>query len=133
MKNREFAVERMDRIASKIYYSIGEVSDLTGLEPHVLRYWESQFDSLNIKKNRAGNRVFVRKDIDLVFLLKHLLYERKFSIKGARLEIADLGGKPTKRSKSLSAQDEYPLTKIWEGLRELREVFDTNTSADESK
>ena len=67
-------------IAKKEYYSIGDVCELTGLKPHVLRYWESQFDLLQLAKNRAGNRVFRPKEIELVLLIKHLLYEKKFTI-----------------------------------------------------
>jgi len=70
-------------IAKKVYYSIGEVCDLTGLKPHVLRYWETQFDVLSPTKNRAGNRVYRSKDIELVLLVKHLLYEQKYTIEGA--------------------------------------------------
>ncbi|NNK64468.1 MAG: MerR family transcriptional regulator, partial [Gemmatimonadetes bacterium] len=71
-------------IAKKAYYSIGEACDITGLKPHVLRYWESQFKVLSPTKNRAGNRVFRPKDIELVILVKKLLYEEKYTIEGAR-------------------------------------------------
>lgn len=71
-------------IAKKAYYSIGEVCDLTGLKPHVLRYWETQFDVLSPTKNRAGNRVFRPKEIELILLVKHLLYGEKYTIEGAR-------------------------------------------------
>jgi len=71
-------------IAKKAYYSIGEVCDLTGLKPHVLRYWETQFEVLSPTKNRAGNRVFRPKEIELVLLVKHLLYDEKYTIEGAK-------------------------------------------------
>ena len=77
-------------IAKKVYYSIGEVCDLTGLKPHVLRYWETQFEVLNPTKNRAGNRVYRSKDIELVLLVKHLLYEQKYTIEGANLRLNDM-------------------------------------------
>ena len=77
-------------IAKKAYYSIGEVCDLTGLKPHVLRYWETQFDVLNPTKNRAGNRVFRPKEIELVLLVKHLLYEEKYTIQGARRRLQEM-------------------------------------------
>jgi DNA-binding transcriptional MerR regulator len=77
-------------IAKKAYYSIGEVCDLTGLKPHVLRYWETQFDVLNPTKNRAGNRVFRPKEIELVLLVKHLLYEEKYTIEGARKRLQEM-------------------------------------------
>jgi DNA-binding transcriptional MerR regulator len=77
-------------IAKKAYYSIGDVCDLTGLKPHVLRYWETQFEVLRPTKNRAGNRVFKPKDVELVLLVKHLLYEKRFTIDGARQKLKDI-------------------------------------------
>ena len=77
-------------IAKKVYYSIGEVCDLTGLKPHVLRYWETQFDVLNPTKNRAGNRVFRSKEIELILLVKHLLYEEKYTIEGANKRLLEM-------------------------------------------
>ena len=81
---------RQEPIAPRVYYSIGDVCDLTGLKPHVLRYWESQFEVMNPTKNRAGNRVYRPKDIDLVFLVKRLLYEEKYTIEGARQRLLEL-------------------------------------------
>jgi len=72
----------------KLYYSIGEVSQITELKPYVLRYWETEFKSLNPPKNRAGNRTYRQKDIDLILRIKDLLYNRKFTIDGARSQIA---------------------------------------------
>lgn len=69
------------------FFSIGEVCELTDLKPHVLRYWESQFKFLNPAKNRSGNRVYQRKEIELILLVKHLLYVDKYTIDGARLKI----------------------------------------------
>jgi DNA-binding transcriptional MerR regulator len=69
------------------YFSIGDVCDLTDLKPHVLRYWESQFKFLSPAKNRSGNRVYQRKEIELILLVKHLLYVDKYTIEGARLKL----------------------------------------------
>ena len=77
-------------IAKKAYYSIGEVCDLTGLKPHVLRYWETQFEVLSPTKNRAGNRVFRPKEIELILLVKHLLYEEKYTIEGAGKRLLEM-------------------------------------------
>ncbi len=66
------------------FFSIGEVCSLTDLKPHVLRYWESQFRFLNPAKNRSGNRVYQRREIELIMLVKHLLYTEKYTIEGAR-------------------------------------------------
>jgi DNA-binding transcriptional MerR regulator len=69
------------------FFSIGEVCELTGLKPHVLRYWESQFKFLHPAKNRSGNRVYQRREVELVLLVKHLLYEEKYTIEGARQKV----------------------------------------------
>ena len=69
------------------FFSIGEVCALTDLKPHVLRYWESQFRFLNPAKNRSGNRVYQRKEIELIMLVKHLLYTEKYTIDGARQKV----------------------------------------------
>jgi DNA-binding transcriptional MerR regulator len=69
------------------FFSIGEVCDLTGLKPHVLRYWESQFRFLSPAKNRSGNRVYQRREVELIMLVKHLLYSEKYTIEGARQKV----------------------------------------------
>jgi len=69
------------------FFSIGEVCEITDLKPHVLRYWESQFRFLNPAKNRSGNRVYQRKEIELILLVKHLLYTEKYTIDGARQKV----------------------------------------------
>ena len=69
------------------FFSIGEVCALTDLKPHVLRYWESQFRFLNPAKNRAGNRVYRSREVELIMLVKHLLYTEKYTIEGARQKI----------------------------------------------
>ncbi len=71
------------------FFSIGEVCELTGLKPHVLRYWESQFRFLNPAKNRSGNRVYQRREVELIMLVKHLLYDEKYTIEGARQKVDD--------------------------------------------
>ena len=68
----------------KLYYSIGEVSTLTKLKPYVLRYWETEFSQLKHPKNRAGNRTYRQKDIEIILKIKDLLYNKKFTIDGAR-------------------------------------------------
>ena len=72
------------RDIKKLYYSISEVSEITGLKQYVLRYWETEFSQLKPGKNRAGNRVYRSHDVDQIMEIKSLLYDRKFTIKGAR-------------------------------------------------
>ncbi len=72
----------------KLYYSIGEVSEMTGLEAHVLRYWETEFEALQPRKNRAGRRVYTEEDIATVRRVQHLLKEDKYTIEGAKQILA---------------------------------------------
>jgi DNA-binding transcriptional MerR regulator len=68
----------------KLYYSISEVSKITNLEQYVLRYWESEFEELKPAKNRAGNRIYTNKDIQLILFIKKLLREERYTIEGAK-------------------------------------------------
>ncbi|MDF1611421.1 MerR family transcriptional regulator [Stygiobacter electus] len=68
----------------KLYYSISEVSKLTGLEQYILRYWETEFEQLKPAKNNAGNRIYTNKDIKLILQIKQLLREEKYTIEGAK-------------------------------------------------
>jgi DNA-binding transcriptional MerR regulator len=110
-------------IAKKAYYSIGEVCDLTGLKPHVLRYWESQFEVLHPSKNRAGNRVYRPKEIELILLVKHLLYEKKFTIDGARQKLKDMRKRGELREGSQEILTPEFLSGMREELQRLREVL----------
>ena len=71
------------------FFSIGDVCDLTELKPHVLRYWESQFRFLHPAKNRSGNRVYQRREVELIMLVKQLLYVEKYTIDGARQRVEE--------------------------------------------
>jgi DNA-binding transcriptional MerR regulator len=79
-------------LPDKLYYSISEVAKFTGVKPHVLRYWESEFPSLKPKKNRAGNRSYRRRDVDEILAIKKLLYEEGYKIDGARKILKDAAG-----------------------------------------
>ncbi len=110
-------------IAKKVYYSIGEVCDLAGLKPHVLRYWETQFEVLHPGKNRAGNRVYRPQDIELVMLVKHLLYVQKYTIEGANkrlLEMRQAGELEAGRQEVLSPEF---LSGMKADLDELRAIL----------
>src|ERR1022692_4323847 len=71
-------------IPDKLFFRIGEVAQLVGVEAYVLRYWESEFPGLSPRKSSSGQRMFRRKDVELLLNIKHLLYDRKFTIEGAR-------------------------------------------------
>ncbi len=73
-----------DLSIKKLYYSISEVSKLTSVEQYILRYWETEFEQLRPQKNRAGNRIYTNKDIDIILKIKTLLREKKYTIEGAK-------------------------------------------------
>ncbi len=110
-------------VAKKVYYSIGEVCDLSGLKPHVLRYWETQFDVLNPTKNRAGNRVYRSRDVEVVLLVKKLLYEEKYTIEGANQKLIDMRKENRLRSTSADVVAPEFLSGIKQELEELRELL----------
>jgi len=76
-------------IPDKLFFRIGEVSTMLGLEPYVLRYWETEFPSLSPKKSGTGHRLYRRKDVELLLRIKHLLYQKRFTIDGARQFLHD--------------------------------------------
>ncbi len=78
-----------DLSIKKLYYSISEVSKITDVEQYVLRYWETEFEELNPQKNRAGNRIYTNKDIQLILKIKSLLRDKKYTIEGAKNIIVD--------------------------------------------
>jgi DNA-binding transcriptional MerR regulator len=80
-------------IPDKLYFRIGEVARLAGIKPYVLRFWETEFSSLGPKKSGTGHRLYRRKDVELVLEIKRLLYEKRFTIEGAR-KFLDTRGKP---------------------------------------
>jgi len=111
-------------IAPREYYSIGEVCEIVDLKPHVLRYWETQFPVLNPSKNRSGNRVYQRKEIKLILLVKHLLYDEKYTIEGAKQKLdtlrkgGELGGEAT------AALEQDTIRMLRRELEELRALLE---------
>ena len=103
------------------YFSIGEVCSLTDLKPHVLRYWETQFRVLSPAKNRSGNRVYARREVELVLLVKHLLYTEKYTVDGARQKLDE-----HRRGRALRGAARHALGReVAETLeRDLRDVLD---------
>ena len=81
----------MKKTPSKLFYRIGEVCKVTGVESHVLRYWESAFPRLKPVKNRAGQRIYTQDDLNLVQYIKELLYEKRFTIAGANSRLEEEG------------------------------------------
>ena len=82
------------QVPVKLYYRIGEVSEIVGVEPHVLRYWETEFRSIRPQKSRKGQRIYSRRDVDKLLKVKELLYSHGFTIAGARKRLRDGGAEP---------------------------------------
>src|SRR5882672_12100105 len=100
----------MQEIPDKLYFRIGDVARLAGIKPYVLRFWETEFPSLGPKKSGTGHRLYRRKEVELVLEIKRLLYEKRFTIEGAR-KFLDTRGKaePAARpAKPKSQGDLFP-------------------------
>ncbi len=112
-----------ERIAPREYFSIGEVCELTGLKPHVLRYWETQFRVLNPSKNRAGNRVYRAREIKLIELVKSLLYEEKYTIDGARQKLEELRDEDDLEDRAEQALDRKAIERLRERVYDLIDIL----------
>jgi DNA-binding transcriptional MerR regulator len=86
--------------SDKLFYKIGEISDIADIEPHVLRYWESEFPFLKPRKNKTGQRVYTRKDLETVLQIKGLLYKEKYTIAGVKRKF----GNNSSRKSTVSIQ-----------------------------
>jgi len=113
-------------IPDKLYFKIGEVSDLLGVEPYVLRYWETEFATLSPKKSGTGHRLYRRKDVELLLRIKHLLYDKKFTIEGARQTLHEqLRGPKARATKTATIQrDLFSTDPLPEIRRELADILD---------
>jgi DNA-binding transcriptional MerR regulator len=108
----------------KRYYRIGEVSKLTGIEAYVLRYWESQFRWMTPAKSRSQQRLYRKRDIDIILLIKRLLYQERFTIAGAKKKLQELGMSRAldtpQLDLALEADPRQQLRSIREALQEVR-------------
>ena len=110
-------------IPDKLYFKIGEVSELLGVEPYVLRYWESEFAVLSPKKSGTGHRLYRRKDVELLLRIKHLLRDKRYTIEGARQTLHAEGKAPKPKPLKIAQQElfsEDPLPGI---RRELQDIL----------
>ena len=109
----------------KLYYSISEVSEITKLKAYVLRYWETEFSQLSPPKNRAGNRTYRQKDIEIILKIKDLLYDKKYTIDGARncLRGKDSNGSADNNSQVKSDKDKIILSKIKDELKSILSII----------
>ena len=106
------------------FFSIGDVCQLTDLKPHVLRYWESQFRFLNPAKNRSGNRVYQRREIELILLVKHLLYSEKFTLEGARKRIEQYRKTGALKSQARLALEHETIEDLVADLSAVLDILD---------
>lgn len=118
-------VSGAESIPEKLFFRIGEVSQIVGVEPHVLRYWESEFPALTPRKSSSGQRMFRRRDVELLLRIKHLLYDRKFTIEGARRALSE---KPPQTPPRRANQGELfptanPLPEIRQQLAEILKIL----------
>ncbi len=109
----------------KRYYRIGEVSRLTGVKPYVLRYWESEFRWMAPQKSRSKQRLYRKRDIDMILLIKKLLYEQRFTIAGARKKLRELGQGRALEEGTLSVETGHRarFKKIREELTQIRALL----------
>jgi DNA-binding transcriptional MerR regulator len=119
---------RQRPLVRKEYYAISEVADLVGLPAHVLRYWESQFAVLNPSKNRSGNRVYQRKEIKLILLVKQLLHEEKYTVEGAKQKLEQLRRGGSISDASARALDAQMVGVLREELLALNELLGEDAS-----
>ena len=112
------------------FFSIGDVCSLTDLKPHVLRYWESQFRFLNPAKNRSGNRVYQRREVELIMLVKHLLYTEKYTIDGARQRIEEQRRAGSLRTEARAALDVQMIRDLERQLQSIVKVLDGTEAPD---
>ena len=115
-------------IPDKLYFRIGEVGRVTGVKPHVLRYWETEFPGISPKKSGSGHRLYRRKDVELILEIKRLLYQERFTIEGARKLLGHRTKKVPERVVKASVQGELfggPSAEVVETIRrELGEIVE---------
>jgi DNA-binding transcriptional MerR regulator len=114
----------------RLYYRIGEVSRITGLKPHVLRYWESEFKVIKPHKGGSLQRLYRRKDLDLILKIKKLLYEEGFTIAGAKKKIRDVERLENKQLKlklvenKSNGEDQELLASVKEELKGIKRMLE---------
>ncbi|MEJ5226458.1 MerR family transcriptional regulator [Thermodesulfovibrio sp.] len=105
----------------KLFYKIGETSRLVGVEPYVLRYWETEFPFLKPKKTKTGQRLYTERDIEVIFLIKKMLYEEKYTIDGVRKKLSKIYDNQTYSCESLTKED--ILKKVKLRLKEILKML----------
>jgi len=115
----------------RLYYSISEVCQMTGLKPHVLRYWETAFPMLKPGKNQAGNRIYRPRDVQLIKLIKKLLYDERFTVDGARQKLDDMKNGTSQMEFELESKTSSSgvLTELCEELQDIIRILGSDPMA----
>ena len=112
-------------IPDKLYFKIGEVAEITGVKPYVLRYWESEFKMVNPSKSRSRQRLYRKSDVELIFRIKELLYEERYTINGARKKLKELGygriSQPELQFEKVESKS--ALDKVIQELKEIQDLL----------
>jgi DNA-binding transcriptional MerR regulator len=111
------------RAPQREFYSIGEVCELLGLKPHVLRYWETQFDAFSPAKNRQGNRVYRARDLELIALIRRLVHDEGYTLEGARKKVDELRTSGDIAESSRRALEESFVRSLRAELEEILELL----------
>jgi DNA-binding transcriptional MerR regulator len=111
-------------IPDKLYFKIGEVSEILAVEPYVLRYWETEFTQLTPKKSGTGHRLYRRKDVELLLRIKHLLYDKRFTIQGARQTLQMTSRTPKARATKRLQRELFAADPLFEIRKELAEILE---------
>jgi len=110
-------------IPDKLYFKIGEVSELLGVEPYVLRYWETEFSVLSPKKSGTGHRLYRRKDVELLLRIKHLLRDKRYTIEGARQSLQAEARAPKPQPVKLAQRELFTEDPLPEIRRQLADIL----------
>jgi len=110
----------------KYYYKIGEVAEITKTEPYILRYWESEFPSLNPSKNSSGQRIYKKKDIETILRIKHLLYVEGFTIAGAKKKLIEEESSLSQLPEDEESSPESKLKKVRKELKSILTILEKN-------
>jgi DNA-binding transcriptional MerR regulator len=118
--------ERIPQIPDRMYFRIGDVAEIAGLQPYVLRFWEKEFDFLAPVKNSAGQRLYRKSDVEHVLLIKKLLYVERFSIEGAKKRIRELrkSGDLAEAKRERAVLDDHRLSALQEAKQGLRDLIE---------
>jgi len=118
------------QIPNKLYFKIGEVSELTGIKPYVLRYWETEFNIVKPSKTRSNQRLYKRKEVEMIFEIKRLLYDEKFTIAGAKKILMERSRVKSSKGQQLAmgfTEQEFAeiLKKLKKDILEIKNIVES--------